>query len=493
MAIKSFTSFINEAVSKQDMFLVARLIKTFIGKKLGTELHLYPEPEEFMISGERLIGIRYFYGKQNSVRFNWVGKSIDQTALHSITIWKSKEEKYQVSFDHDVSLVKILPQIVGILKNPKPQEFTFIPDDGINESELNESQLDPATIVHQFLSKFNVGDQIVMSKIIDITPKNKTSYRLLKQVVKDNPKVFDFSGKSPIMIGSITGINLSTSIGNTGGAHVTVAKSTAQEVDIQKGSTATVEEEVERIAYKKQLEHMRGFVRLIKSKATNLLILTGKGGTGKTYSIEAEMQKAGLTDGDGYFKTVGAGSSSATYETLYKNRDKIIMFDECDTLMNDPEVRNMIKAATDSGKTRKISFNKKSANYYDPATEAEPEEDDGRLPRYFDFSGGIILIANVQLNKLDPDGAIRTRGFTMEINPTREEMLEVIGVLLDTISLPTSYPISSEERTKVYNWMIENGGRKSDLNIRSMRNALCVYSSFEGDDGWQEMIKNYGK
>jgi hypothetical protein len=210
-----------------------------------------------------------------------------------------------------------------------------------------------------------------------------------------------------------------------------------------------------------------------------------------THNLESEMRAAGLSDGDGYFKTVGAGSAAATYETLFNHRKEIILFDECDTLMNDPEVRNMIKAATDSGKTRKISFNKKGGNYYDPAFQEEPEEGGEQLPRYFNFEGGIILVANVSIKKLDPDGAIRTRGFVMEINPTKDEMLEVMRSLVNKIELPENLQLSNKLRQEVFEFIQESGGKQNRINMRTLVNALKVCAAYEGQEGWQTMVKNY--
>jgi hypothetical protein len=318
----------------------------------------------------------------------------------------------------------------------------------------------------------------------------RPEFKLFQIIVETNPHVFDTSGKSPVFIGYPNKIDYSKALAAAGGARVTVTKSTAKEQAFNSVPADDIEEEAHKVVYKDQIQHLRGFVKLIKSGATNLLMLTGPGGTGKTWNLESEMQAAGLEDGLGYFKTVGAGSASATYETLYNHRNEIILFDECDTLMNDSEVRAMIKASTDSGKIRKVSFNKKGLNYYDPATQAEPDEE-GQLPRYFEFKGGIILVANVSLNKLDPDGAIRTRGFTMEINPTNEEMLDAISGLVQKMELPEGLTLSAKMRTEVFQFIKEHGGKKNRINLRTLNNALKVCAAYDGEDGWQEMVKHY--
>jgi hypothetical protein len=122
------------------------------------------------------------------------------------------------------------------------------------------------------------------------------------------------------------------------------------------------------------------------------LIVTGPPGVGKSHTVIQEMEKASLFDKiaqrNPRFEIVkGAISGIGLFATLYKFSDprNVLVFDDCD-VWSDPDALNVLKGALDSGKKRRISWNKDSRLLRDEG-----------VPNSFDFHGSIIFITNVDV------------------------------------------------------------------------------------------------
>ena len=250
----------------------------------------------------------------------------------------------------------------------------------------------------------------------------------------------------------------------------------------------------------------------ITVQSDNHLFLTANGiwhhNTGKTQTVETALENAGLKDGAGYFKITGSASPIGIYTALYKYRDKIILFDDCDGALDSQDGRNIIKAATDTKAQRKLVWGKKSSGMYDPdedgpakaksdkkpskdvfgTDEDEDEEIDDRIPRHFIFSGRIIFISNLQINKLDPDGALRTRAFLIAINPTPEEIFQRMGEILDSVKLEGGLSMTHEDRVNVLN-VVKSSRKKSEASLRTLVRALNLAAS--GAPQWEKLVRLY--
>jgi hypothetical protein len=98
------------------------------------------------------------------------------------------------------------------------------------------------------------------------------------------------------------------------------------------------------------------------------MIVVGPPGVGKSYGVENQLEKAGLFDVVGnrkvkYEVIKGAMTPIGLYCTLYKHSDpkNVLVFDDCDSILLDDVALNILKAALDSGKKRRIHWNADSA------------------------------------------------------------------------------------------------------------------------------------
>jgi hypothetical protein len=204
-----------------------------------------------------------------------------------------------------------------------------------------------------------------------------------------------------------------------------------------------------------------------------------------------------LRDGAGYFKNTGSASAAGLYSLLFRYKDKIIFFDDSDDALGDQEARNLLKAATDTKKIRKLVWNKMGKNVADPDDMTDEEIlDAGLIPRYFEFTGKVIFISNLPLNKLDPDGALRTRAFIINIDPTEAEIYDFMDKIVGKITLEDGLQLDDKARKHVVD-LLRKGKSKQSANLRKLSRGLnmsagAIASGVEISDAeLSRMIESY--
>ena len=110
------------------------------------------------------------------------------------------------------------------------------------------------------------------------------------------------------------------------------------------------------------------------------------------------------------------------------------------------------------------------------------------MPKHFEFSGRIIFISNLPLSKLDPDGALRTRAFVINIDPTDEELYAHMEKILHDIKLEEGLSLTPEEREDVLQ-VVKKSKRKGDVSLRKLVRALNLAAS--GAPNWQKLVELY--
>jgi hypothetical protein len=270
--------------------------------------------------------------------------------------------------------------------------------------------------------------------------------------------------------------------------------------EVKSGSPESYEVEgasdvdLERMTYEEQLESLKTGMKLLMSNATNAMFVGGRGGTGKTQTVEDMLHQAGKRDGEGYFKITGSATPTGIYRILYTHRREIVLFDDSDSALNDQEGRNLFKAAADTKKVRKISWMKGGKNFVDP-NDFDEDADDDTLPRSFEFTGKIIFISNLALNKLDPDGALQTRGYVLNVDPTNEEIYTFMYKIADKIPLDVDYPLNQQARLEVIDVLKSRKIAEKKANLRSLVRALNTRAGIELQGGskeeWSKFVKMY--
>ena len=200
------------------------------------------------------------------------------------------------------------------------------------------------------------------------------------------------------------------------------------------------------------------------------MIVTGPPGVGKSYGVIEQMNKASLFDKISNRKprfeiVKGAVSGIGLFATLYKYSDakNVLVFDDCD-VFTDPDALNVLKGALDSGKKRRISWNKDSRLLRDEG-----------VPNSFDFNGSIIFITNLNFedrrsNKIQAHvDALQSRCHFLDltIETERDKMLRIKQVHRDADGgLFADYSFSASMADEILEFMEANQNRLREISLR---------------------------
>ena len=228
--------------------------------------------------------------------------------------------------------------------------------------------------------------------------------------------------------------------------------------------------------------------RKVAAGGFNSLMISGRAGTGKTYSVEKALADEGLVIDDDFIMVSGAVSTIMMFKKMFQFRTKVLVFDDCDAVFRDENGRNILKAALDTKKVRRISYLKKSGLVFDPKDfEMDPEGEfnmieNGMVPAYFDFAGRVIFISNLAKDKADPDGAIRSRSILIDVNPDDATIMERIKVLLPYLE---PRDMAMEDKLEIYEFM----KTANDVSMRTFVKAAGFKDA--NLPNWKRMTKRY--
>jgi hypothetical protein len=236
------------------------------------------------------------------------------------------------------------------------------------------------------------------------------------------------------------------------------------------------------------LDDLYQISRRVAAGAFNSLMVSGRAGTGKTFSVTKALKDEGLVEDDDFIVVSGAVSVIMMYKKLFQYRTKTLVFDDCDAVFRDETGRNILKAALDTKKIRRISYLKKTGLVFDPKDfENNPEGEflaieNGLVPGYFDFAGRVIFISNLAKDKADPDGAIRSRSILIDVNPDDMTLMERIKLLLPDLE-PREMALKDKE--EIFEFM----KRAKDVSMRTFVKAAGFKQA--GLPNWERMAQRY--
>lgn len=176
-----------------------------------------------------------------------------------------------------------------------------------------------------------------------------------------------------------------------------------------------------------RFQFLNDLTTMVVNNSTPSLIVTGEGGLGKTHSVTETIKSNDLSDGE-YIFFKGYSTARGLYNTLYDNNGKLIIFDDCDSVLDDKVALNILKSALDSYETRKISWM------------AKMNKND-EYPQQFEFTGRIIFISNKSISAVDE--AVRSRSLTVDLTMTPSDKIERMNAIIENI-LP-EYSLESKK------------------------------------------------
>lgn len=217
------------------------------------------------------------------------------------------------------------------------------------------------------------------------------------------------------------------------------------------------------------------------------VIVSGPPGVGKSYGVEQELDKAALFDkvaGRRVRSEVVKGSTTALglYTTLYKYSDpgSVLVFDDSDDIFFDDTSLNILKAALDTSKRRRISWN----------SDSHLLRRDG-IPASFDFRGGVIFITNLKLSNVkskklrDHIEALESRCHfvDLKIDNTRDKLLRIRQVVED--GMLADYDLSDADKQEIVSFISHNSSRLREVSLRTVIKTADLCRAFP--EKWQRL------
>jgi hypothetical protein len=229
-------------------------------------------------------------------------------------------------------------------------------------------------------------------------------------------------------------------------------------------------------------DELRSLVIMVINNVNPSLIITGRGGIGKTHTVMKTLDEFDLVKDEEYVVVKGAATPLSMYKALYDNNEKIVIFDDCDSIFKDADGVNILKAALDSYDEREISWLSRST--YDPETQSPTPSKP--VPNRFIFDGQIIFISNMPMEKVD--AAVRTRSYTIDINLTEEQIFNIMEK-----NLPNILPNVDINIKKEVFYFMKNEYKKPStegtINVRTLIKAIKIRLS--GAPNWKVLATKY--
>ena len=216
-----------------------------------------------------------------------------------------------------------------------------------------------------------------------------------------------------------------------------------------------------------KFDNIEKFVELVARGVNPSCLITGSSGVGKSYIVTKTLQNGGLRQGVDYIIIKGNTSPLGLYTVLLNNKNKLIVFDDCDSVFNDAKSLNLLKAGLDSYSKRIISWLSRPSKNHVPS---------------FEFTGKIIFISNLAQSKID--NAVKSRTFVVDIQLSKKEVLAYLESILFYIE--PSIPIQCKKDVLTY----LKGGECTlqDINLRSFIKGVRIKTGLGTGSNWKELI-----
>lgn len=249
-------------------------------------------------------------------------------------------------------------------------------------------------------------------------------------------------------------------------------------------------ETIERL--RERFQMLEDMTRAAKKGDVRAMIVSGPPGVGKSFGVEKVLGKHDLLAdiaGDSKLKKYevvkGAMSAIGLYCKLfqYADKDNVIVFDDCDSVLLDDLSLNILKAALDSKKNRRIHWN----------TDSYKLKNEG-VPDQFEFKGSAIFITNIKFDNVkskklrDHLEALESRCHYIDltIDTEREKMLRIKQITND--GMLDAYELSTDVVEEIIDFIDINKKRLRELSLRTVLKVADLAKAFP--DRWEAMAEN---
>lgn len=234
-----------------------------------------------------------------------------------------------------------------------------------------------------------------------------------------------------------------------------------------------------------RFEFVGKIVNMIANRITPSVVITGEGGLGKTHTVIESLERAGLrnvtdliadvdigtvtTDETMFVVVKGYSTAKGLFKLLFEHRNATIVFDDCDSILKDPDALNLLKGALDSYDKRYITWNTSFS--------------DDNLPSMFQFTGGVIFVSNLTQDKINQ--AIRSRSMCIDLSMTVDQKIDRMEYIVNRDNFLPNVP--SVMKFEAFEFLKTNRNEAREINLRTLINVAKIRQA--GDKDWEQLAK----
>ena len=499
--MKNFASFLTEAtVGSGDIYRASTNIVSYLAKKIGQE-YTELDGQSYTNSNGNYFGFLFVSKTDNSaIRVNWEGNK-----FHSINFWinwnygtdPTKEILVKDAEPGKSSFAKLLPDIAAILVDENSIDTDGEATEEVNESLLAERKVEYEGKLYNGKSELVIDLYEKDSDLEEIQSIVQLNKKYIKAIIA---KYLYNKGGSVTEIGEAldmnnqdvrAAVNAAESEGESGDNKV----EHSEKIKVLKGAKETVvlnklvkkgQQQLDDTQYADPdivFDEITDYVTMAAKGLLPALLITGQGGIGKSYNVEKILDQYG-TRHETWEKVKGKSSAAAMYNTLWYNRDKIVVFDDCDSVFKDPDAINVLKGALDSNDFREISWATKGEGMvYTLDLDDNKEilqrcqewsdQHNGKeaIPNHFIFEGEVIFISNLTKAEIyKRDSALLTRCTCIDVVLSAQGVMKRLQTVLPHI--------------KVYKAMGARGSEGKDITDEGLKQEVFDFMNSD------EFLKN---
>ena len=486
MSFFSFKVALHEAAFKGiSLQPVCDRIKAILERRIGKKMYQYGGEsyvQQFQkaTTGEG-IGILYLLDtKGEAFRLNWEKTNAKQISITSCDYWKSWKigEEDHPNPDRVVmglewlNSVQLVNALESFLKAPTQREVKLTIDEAAGT-------LDLVTVARAAYHELGTAE---------------VSVKDLKQISRKLGRKVNQYQLSKLPRGKRGTVNVTMLLDTDVGESESTIDPIADKI----------EKTVDKVPVDVLFKDLADLSDLVINGNRPSLVVTGAGGTGKSFTVKERIKVSGLAKGREYNIQKGATSVFGLYQSFFLNRnEKLLVFDDCDDVFKDITSQNLLKAALDSDEPRELSWSSRNTIPIDQGLDASVianiemgieqsimagGDEDGKMPKLpstFRFKGRVIFISNLSFDKI-PQPVV-SRSLLIDVTLTDNEMLERMKSVTSVIAKDTG--VSEIEASNVLDRLISlaDEGKISKPTMRTLPAAINIMKS--GMPRWESLLK----
>lgn len=253
---------------------------------------------------------------------------------------------------------------------------------------------------------------------------------------------------------------------------------------LERGQDTIQTQPESRFSINERFGFVSDMVKLLAQGDQSSVVITGPGGLGKSFNVMKALQTVGMKDitelsdfqvgtrvnvKKSFIVIKGYSTPKGLYRALYENKDGVIVFDDCDSVLKDPVSLNLLKGALDSYSRRIISWR------------ADIRDED--LPTSFEFKGRVIFISN--LSSVQMDQAIISRSMAVDLTMTRQQKVDRMRFLISQSDFMPEY--KTEHKNEALDLIESLQDKVKELTLRTLIQVTVIRKGLSAN--WKNLAE----